>query len=286
MDGNTINVAALRAKLEELKTGKKTENNEFLAKFYNPPYFDANCPQRSVIRILPGIVKENGETSPFFTETSLHKIGGKNVHCIKKSGKICPICEFIKPMWNSNPDAARQLKARKRFYMNVIARERIVKNFETGKEEIKQNDGPLIYSCGIKIFQKILGQMLEVVEETAVDITDLKKGFDFKIKKEMQTSGYPSYDESKVSRTPSVAGTDEEIENWIKNLHDLNSLIKYATYEELLKEVEILKSSKEYDIAADKKLSDKQVSTYDPDGDKEDDDKELEAALEKIRKGN
>ena len=64
MDTSTINVAFLRAKLEELKTGKKTENNEFLAKFYNPPYFDSNYQQRSVIRILPGTVSYTHLTLP------------------------------------------------------------------------------------------------------------------------------------------------------------------------------------------------------------------------------
>ena len=52
-----------------------------------------------------------------------------------------------------------------------------------------------------------------------------------------------------------------------------------------VKEVEILKSSKEYDINANKKQPDKTNPVQELESDYEDDDKELEAELEKIRKG-
>jgi len=239
----TLNVAELRQKLQELKTGKKTQNTEYLKKFFNVPEFDENNVKRSTARILPGgINEEDNERLPFFTETLLHKINMKNVHCPRKIGKPCPICEYVRALWATNdPEkiaVARELKAKKRFYLNVIARERSILNLETGKEETKINDGPLIYSCGVKVMEKILR---DIVDDEIGDITDLKHGYDFRIIKEVNISGYPGYDSSKSSKKSTPAGTEEEITRWMGELNDLNSLIKYSTHEELVLELSTFK---------------------------------------------
>ena len=123
--------------------------------------------------------------------------------------------------------------------MNVIARERVVINESTGKEEVVKDDGPLIYSCGVKVFEKIIRTMLK---SDYGDVTDLVNGFDFRIEKEESNSGYPSYDNSEFLRNSSPAGTAEQVEFWMNNLHDLDSLINFKTYEELVEELEKYKA--------------------------------------------
>jgi len=236
-----VDIAALRAKLNELKTGKRPGNQEFLKKFYNPPNYDESNKARSIVRILPGTENsETGAVDSFFIETQLHKLNGKNVHCPKKINRPCPICDYIRALWATEQDdkiaEAREIKAKKRFYMNVIARERIVQNETTGKEEIVKNDGPLIYSCGVKVFERILRDM---VKDKIGDITNLQTGFDFRIEKEMQLSGYPGYDSSESEDETSVAGTKKEMEEWMNNLNDLNSLVNFKDHEELIYELNL-----------------------------------------------
>ena len=234
-----INIADLRAKLNELKSGNTNRNFDFLEKFYNPPDWNDTLVARSTIRLLPGKKTESGDNELFFTETLLHKINGKNYHCPRKTGQGCPVCEYNRALWATekveNIEIARDLKAKKRFYMNVIARERTVVNKKTGENEVRINDGPLIYSCGVKVFEKILKFM---VDEEYGDLTDLYEGYDFQVRKEKQ-GDWPNYDDSKSLKNPSVAGTKDEIATWTDNLHDLNALIRHELYNDLKHQLDI-----------------------------------------------
>lgn len=235
----TLNIAELRAKLNELKGGNVSKNYDFMKKFYNPPDWNETLHARSTIRILPGAMNAAGGNDIFFAETLLHRINNKNYHCPKKIGQTCPICEYNRALWatdnEENIKIARDLKAKKRFYMNVIAREREVQDEQTGKTQIVKNNGPLVYSCGVKVFEKILKF---IVDEDYGDITNLMNGYDFQIRKEKQGE-WPNYDDSKARKDPSPAGTKEEILQWMDNLHDLNTLIKYESYEDLKQQLDI-----------------------------------------------
>ncbi len=234
-----LNISELKAKLNELKGGNASKNYDFMKKFYNPPDWNETLAARSTIRILPGAINSSGENSVFFTETLLHKINGKNYHCPKKIGQPCPICEYNRALWatedQENIKIARELKAKKKFYMNVIAREREVIDEKTGDKQLMKNNGPLIYSCGVKVFEKILKFM---VDEDYGDITDLENGYDFQIRKEKQGE-WPNYDDSKARKDPSPAGTKEEIEEWMNNLHDLSILIRHESYNEIKHQLDI-----------------------------------------------
>ena len=234
-----LNVAALRAKLQELKG--KGGNSEFSLKYYSAPEYDEANPLRSTIRILPGKLNiETNEQEPFFVETLLYRINNKNLHSPKIVGKPDPIWDYIRFLWKTNDDAnikiAREIKPKKRYYMNVVARERTVLNQEAQREETRKNDGPLIFSCGVKIFERILKAMVD--EEEYGDITDLKEGYDFRVIKETRGE-FPNYDDSKPCKKASPAGTNEEIVRWMSNLHDLKALITIPTYEELEHELKV-----------------------------------------------
>jgi hypothetical protein len=229
-----VNIANLRAKLAQLAGQNRSLDDKYLL----IPDYDASNLSRSTIRILPGPA-DNPDA--FFSETILHRINGKNVQSPRIMGKPCPIQEYIRYLWNTgeeeNIKIAREIKGTKRFYFNVISRERIVANKETGKEEAHKNDGPLIFSCGIKLFQKVLSY---IVDPDYENMLDLKDGFDFKVRKE-QVGGYPNYDQSCPSRKSSSAGSDEEIEKWMLNLHDLKELIKIPSYNELVQELNMFR---------------------------------------------
>ena len=100
-----VDLAALRAKLEELKTGQKTDA-EYLEKYV------VLQEGETVVRILPG----KGD-DPFYAETAIHRINGRNIHCIGR--QACPICKYVSKLYDSKQDAnvdlARRIKSKKRF---------------------------------------------------------------------------------------------------------------------------------------------------------------------------
>jgi hypothetical protein len=129
----------------------------------------------------------------------------------------------------------RELKGIERYYYNVIVRQE--KDSKTG--EVIKNVGPKILSCG----KTIHGQIMRAIvgdeaagEEPLGDITNPKTGRDFKlVKKNVKGANgaeYPNYDQSKFL-DPIALGTPEEVEKWIENLHDLQSIRVIKTEEEL-----------------------------------------------------
>lgn len=217
-----VDLGALRKKLEELKTGQKQMEGEFMDRFLQVPEGE------TVLRILPG--KDGGQ---FYSETAIHRMNDKNLHCPGRS--VCPLCRYVSKLFNSKDEKmtqiARGIKAKKRFYFNVIARE--ARNPTTG--EIEKNVGPKIYSCGIKLFEKILSTF---VDDDFGDLTDLKEGWDFKIVKK-EKDGYPNYDDSRPRPKSCPASEDEEeIKRWMEGLHDLQALIVKKTPEELQEELD------------------------------------------------
>jgi hypothetical protein len=144
--------------------------------------------------------------------------------------------------------------------MNVIARERVVPNKETGENVVKKNDGPLIYSCGIKVFEKVLKFM---VDEEYGNLSDLKSGYDFQIRKEKQ-GDWPNYDDSKSMKNPSEAGTKEEIERWMSELHDLSTLIRHESYEELKLQLDIYRGVVSDPFSTEQKTEETESKTTQP----------------------
>lgn len=289
-----FNVAELRAKLNEIKGKNNRSNSDYLKKFWYPPEWNPTLKERSVVRILPGIIDvASGERKPWFSETRLHKINGKNLHSPSKIGKPCPMTEYIRALWATqdpdNIEVARSIKGKKRFYMNIIVREHEVEDEQTGEKKIVKNSGPLIYSCGIKVFEKILNTM---IDDDYGDITDLQKGYDFVIQRESQGE-YPNYDNSKPVKNHSAAGSDSEIEEWMGNLHDLQGLITYKSYEELKQEVDMFRGIQSGDVgsseAANSDTTMSSTSTNDSsnnDSSDEDEENEFMKRLKEMGVGN
>tara|TARA_R110000765_G_scaffold422145_1_gene528978 strand:- start:1393 stop:2127 length:735 start_codon:yes stop_codon:yes gene_type:complete len=202
-----LDLDSLRQKYQEITSKGSGGNEDFLKKFINIP-----TPGETVVRILPTLDPE----LPFYKEYSSIHWEGKNYSCLKDLGQKCPITEVYFALWKTgieeNIALARKIRARKKFWMNVVER-------DTG--EVK------ILSCGIKLFEKILSTILD---EDFGDITDLNEGWDFKVKKVKQ-GDWPDYSHSAPKPKQIPAGTDQEIDRWMNSLHDIHGIIKYPEYE-------------------------------------------------------
>lgn len=211
-----VNLDELRKKYESIQkaqgAGSGGGNDEFLKKFLMVE--DGT----TLIRVLPS---PEGSKSEFYSETAIHRINEKNYHCPRIKGQDCPVCDLYYRLWkiegpmkDEAQSLARQIKPRKRYYMNVIDR----------------RDGSVkILSTGMKLFGKILDCFFD---EDFGDITNLKTGWDFKIVKDAQGQ-WPSYEKSAPKPHASAAGTDREVAAWMDQLHDIHGLVKLPEYSEL-----------------------------------------------------
>ena len=213
-----VNIDELRKKYAEINNQGGGGNSDFLSKFF---MMDEGT---SVVRVLPA---KDEATQEFYAETAIHRLNDKNYHCPRVKGGKCPVCDTYYNMWKEinsigkeSPkgkelqDLARQIKSRKRYYMNVVDRR---------DESVK------ILSVGQKLFGKVLDCFFD---EDFGDITDMKEGWDFKIVKDTQGQ-WPNYDKSSPKPKQSEAGTDAENAKWMDSLHDIHGLVKVADYDEL-----------------------------------------------------
>jgi len=207
-----VNIDELRKKYEQIQNAQQGGGNQdFLKKFFMMEE------GTSVVRVLPS---PEGDENEFYTETAIHRIDDRNHHCPRVKGQDCPVCDLYYRLWkmdaDSAHDVARQIKPRKRYYMNVVDR----------------RDGSVkILSVGMKLFGKILDCFFD---EDYGDITDLKKGWDFKVVKDTQGQ-WPNYDKSSPKPKSTSAGTPKEMSEWMDELHDIHGLVKVATYDDLKK---------------------------------------------------
>lgn len=234
--------------LDEVSSENKrlNENNQgsFLDQFVPMPDVKPGQTGSVALRILPP-----AKGAKLYQYTRVHTINGRKVHCprpliVGKDGKktwdrsvYCPICEYYNSLWRKvdkleeegRKDEANVLKAEargikpvERYYYNAIVRKLTVDG------ENKTNVGPRILSVGKTLHQMILRAFFGDGTEPALgDVTHIKNGYDFIIKKEVRVTGedeFPNYDRSTFAREPSIAGAPEEIKNWAEHLHDLSKL--------------------------------------------------------------
>jgi hypothetical protein len=209
-----------------------------------------------LIRLLPAL-----KGKPNFVATRLHRLGTASYHCsrvktntpkgvmwINATGNPkddCPICQEYGRLWKvSNNQSgeeqartqneARLLKPNERYYWNCI-----VRNY-TRNNVTEKNAGPLIYSCG-KVVQTIIADNIAGNETTGIrrlgNILNPATGRDFRLVKNIAKGNggfeYPNYAQS-VFEDVSVLGTEEEIDKWLANLHDLEALRDIRPREQLI----------------------------------------------------
>ena len=215
-----IDLKKLREKYEELdKTNEGGSNDS--------PYVKLKDGDNNV-RLLPGL-----DGQEWYAETAIHRIPqdgqkwDKNVHCRRIHGEECPICDVYYQLWDGindgssdDPDAdkklASKIKARSRYYINVINKE--------------EDDNPVqILSVGVKLFKSMVGVMMD---EDFEDITDLETGNDYKIVKK-EVEGYPNYDQSRPRPAKSKAlDSKKAVAEAMDSLNDIQSLVRLEDYSE------------------------------------------------------
>ena len=209
-----VNLDELRKKYDQIQKAQSGGggNDDFLKKFFMMEE------GTSLIRVLPS---PEGTEQEFYAETAIHRINDKNYHCPRVKGHDCPVCDLYYRLWkvegpmkDEAQDLARQIKPRKRYYMNVVDRR---------DESVK------ILSMGMKLFGKILDCFFD---EDYGDITNLTEGWDFKVVKDTQGQ-WPNYDKSAPKPKQTAAGSEKQIAEWMDELHDIHGLVKLPEYDEL-----------------------------------------------------
>lgn len=186
-------------------------------------FFQLKEGEEASVRFMPW----DRDERDFFSESAIHRIDGKNLHCPAVAGKDCPICKAYRKIWDKinrigkdTPEGkrlqelARGIKANPRYYMNAIDR-------RSGKVKI--------ISAGKKLFLKILGSFADA---DYGDLTQLKNGWDYKIVRK-NLGGFPNYDDSAPRPNRLDAGSESEIATWLDELHDIHALIKLPEYDTL-----------------------------------------------------
>lgn len=224
---------------EDARLNNEGTQNNFLDQFVPMPQVKPGQTGTVAIRILPPVKGEK-----LFQYNRVHSINGRKVHCPRPlvnnkwdRNVPCPICDYYSGLWKQADklekqgqvaeaealkDEARDIKPVERYYYNAIVRNLTVDG------ETQQNVGPRILSVG-KILHKMIIRAI-VGEEGDPDsklgnITDLKNGYDFIIRKEVTSGeGFPKYERSSFARSTSPAGSPEEITTWAASLHDLKKL--------------------------------------------------------------
>lgn len=236
----SVDLAGMQAETERFDAqdsggGGRFNNNEM---FVRMPEKEGSVQ----IRILPP-----SKGHKLYCKTRVHKINGRNVHCLKTrneaSGKWegdCPICGYYRWLYtqvdkleaegdmagaNKKRAEAKLIKPIERTYFNVIDRD---------DDEAK----PKILSVGIKLYAKIIRAFTgdkKFKQPPLGDITDWKgkTGRDLLIIKEIQSDGsnsYPNYDRSQFTE-PSPLADKEGTLALMEKLHDLSALRNVKTEE-------------------------------------------------------
>lgn len=228
---------------EYKRVASQGQNTNFLDNIVKMPEGEGAI----TVRLLPP-----GDDGELFCASRVHHLNDKNIHChqVLVDGKwegTCPVCDYYRKLWKDSDRAdsidtknalqseAREIKPIERYYYNVIVR------------DANGNVGPKILAIGKQIHLIILRGMFgdpSVDEPELGDVTDRDGGYDFKIIKKITKSGpnsFPNYEQSRFMHKPSKLGTAEEIKKWMGSLHDLKSLRRLISLEEMIKELNIFK---------------------------------------------
>ena len=227
----TIDLEALRAKHAEL-TNPGGGGADWTEKYVQLQEGE------NVVRILPPTEEQAEQGKQFYAETAIHRIPKeltkdgkpKNFHCRKIHNEPCALCDAYYELWAKHNSlglpqneqsefskAAKAIKPRNRYYMNVIDR--------------GANDKVKILSVGIKVFTKIIDTM---IDEDYGDISDLETGHDFKVvKKQIPGQAWPAYDQSGPRPKPTKAMASKKgISEVMESMHDLSELVRLESAEE------------------------------------------------------
>lgn len=241
-----LNIAEVEGEDKRLNT--TAGSGSFLDQFV--PISDIKSGESLTVRILPPV-----KGGKLFQYNRIHTINNRKINCPRPlvNGKWdrnvpCPICDYYNSLWQQSDRAenegnkkeaerlrteARSIKPIERYYYNALVRKMMVNG------EAKTNVGPRILSVGKVLHQMIIRHIVsEDPQERLGDITHVKTGYDFIIRKEMR-SDYPNYDRSTFAREPSPLGEADLISEISENLIDLSKFRTLKGLDDIKKELAI-----------------------------------------------
>jgi uncharacterized Zn finger protein (UPF0148 family) len=239
---------------EDARLKDKGGAGGFLDQFVPMPEVKPGQTGSVTVRLLPPV-----KGGKLFQYNRVHTLNDRKIHCPRPliNGKwdrnvACPICDYYSSLWRQIDklekagrgaeaekikEEARAIKPVERYYYNAI-----VRSMTVDSKEMK-NVGPRILSIGKKLHELIIEAIVGRKDEPDSklgNITDLKNGWDFVIRKEVTLGdGFPNYAKSGFARNPTPAGTAEEIKKWQESLHDLTKLRNPKELDYLEKELAI-----------------------------------------------
>jgi hypothetical protein len=141
----------------------------------------------------------------------------------------CPVCAYWKYRWSKIPRGQQPAPAERNTLSDIKVMHRCSWNVVARELDGHRNVGPLIWSCGLTLAQKIWAS---IVGDPAPgikgkgDICNPQTGRDFLLRKKPKGgSSFPDYSDSEILE-PSPAGTPEEWKRWMDSLHDLTVTIQ------------------------------------------------------------
>jgi hypothetical protein len=227
-----------RSKNNLKKFQDETENqekspNSFVDERFWKPELDAAGNGSALIRFLP---EPEGEEVPWIMYFS-HGFESVNGWLIENcrttlNGDKCPVCENNGVLWKAgehNHDLVKKRKRKQSYVSNVLVL--------NDPKHPEHNGEVFLYRYGVKVYQKIKGQMfppkeeLEELKSEPVNIFDFWSGKNFilKIKKE---DGYPNYDDSKFSDKISelMDGDEKKLEHIYNKMSKLQPFVSEESF--------------------------------------------------------
>lgn len=201
---------------------------------------DASGNATAVIRFLP---PPKGEPrGAAWVKLLTHFFKGKtgryySENCLRTLDQDCPVCILNRELWATGDEGEAIVrgskdnpgrKAKTNYYSNI---------FVVEDSANPENEGKVfLFRYGVKIFEKVH----DMLHEEKIDIFDMKKGRDFKIK-QVKVSGFPNYDKSSfASKESPIAKSDKaikEIHDSCYSLQEIVSSDKFLSYDEAEKKM-------------------------------------------------
>lgn len=252
-----FDMSVLNEEFQRVTTDKKPgaikKTGTFLDKFIKMPKGDGYV----TIRLLPPLA---GHSLPW-AACRVHNFGtperANNIYCARvlrnrKWEGDCFACNYYNHLYRlvdastASGDSvladqyrakAQFIKPQEKYYYNAVVKG---SNPPTGQTE---DDGPLIYSCGVTIHSFILEAVLgnkEMDKDSKGNVFHPKLGRDLKIVKKMKPGGkFPDYSGSEWKDVSLLSKDEKKSQEWLKNLNDVWSLRKVLDVEEVKKIIRI-----------------------------------------------
>ena len=258
----TLNVSELMSEGERIQKSKEGGNSDYLKNFVRMPektgwvdifvLSDPNTkyPLTKGGLFMPTKLIKLGENGP------INAINCRSYHTRREfvnnrwqklaNEEDCPATLHYQHLWKeiealekdgrvdeaeAKKAIARSIRPMDRFYYNVVEVDR-----DDGKADLETAK---ILSIGKTLHEKIIGKILgnPAKRQAPCDVTSFDKGRIFRIDKSLK-GGFANYDASEF-QDPAPFGTPEDHARWLGSLHDLSSLIKVLTAEEMTEKLQI-----------------------------------------------